>query len=148
MKENIEHIKEATIDNICRCYPKANRKVIEFICNFNWHGKNSSDEVEIIRKQFRAGYCFYFANILKIAFGRGEVCWCAPYGHICWVDDDGFPYDIEGVCDSDCDYFIPVSYMGDTILDFMHIPNKVFNASEDDIKRIIDAYKRDIVNNK
>ena len=144
MNENIDYNNtEVVIDNICRCYPNANREVIEFICNFAYHDK-SPDDVEIIRKQFRCGYCFYFANILKIAFNRGEVCWCAPYGHICWVDEDGIPYDIEGVCESDCDYYIPISYLGDAVLDFMHIPNKTFNASEEDIQRIIKAYEHDI----
>lgn len=55
---------------------------------------------EIIWQTFTAGYCYYFAVMLKDAFQRGEICWCAPYGHICWVDDNGVPYDISGVCDS------------------------------------------------
>ena len=116
--------------------------VIEFISNFRNHN-NTIESEENIRTLFRAGYCYYFAVMLKEAFNRGEICWCAPFGHICWVDDDGTPYDIEGVCYSDCDYYIPVSYIKEGLDDFKRVPGKAFNASQEYINNAIDRYKND-----
>lgn len=42
-------------------------------------------------------------------FGRGEVCWAAPFGHFIWLDNET-PYDIEGVYYGESLYFIPESY--------------------------------------
>lgn len=75
----------------------ADKQVLSFIDDFREDDKS-------IRQKFCAGYCYYFAVMLKDAFHRGEICWCAPLGHICWVDDNGVPYDIDGVCDSDCNF--------------------------------------------
>lgn len=75
----------------------ADKDVISFIEGF-------LGDHEIIWQTFTAGYCYYFAVMLKDAFQRGEIRWCAPYGHICWVDDNGVPYDISGVCDSECGF--------------------------------------------
>ena len=87
----------------------ADKDVISFIEGF-------LGDHEIIWQTFTAGYCYYFAVMLKDAFQRGEICWCAPYGHICWVDDNGVPYDISGVCDSECDFYIPVRYIPEGLL--------------------------------
>lgn len=124
-------------------YPNADKDVLKFITDFNYHTTINNDEREVLRKQFRCGYCYYFAVILKEAFNRGTICWCAPFGHICWMDDDGIPYDIEGVNESDCDYYILVSYIKEGLADFMHVPNKVFNASEEYIQDAIERYKKD-----
>ena len=78
--------------------------------------------------------------MLKTAFNRGEICWAAPFGHIVWVDDDGIPYDVEGVNDSECDYYIPISFLGDAIFDFMHVEGKEYSATDDDLDRIIKEY--------
>ena len=140
--------REKMKENIFKFHPNANQEVINFILNFNWHNGESSIMQETIRRQFRAGYCYYFAEILKLAFQRGTVCWCAPYSHICWMDEDGIPYDIEGVCESDCEYYIPISYIEDGILDFMHIPDKEFNATREYINQAIEKCKQDILSEK
>ena len=83
-----------------RYYSDANETVLEFIAEFSNRGSPDvrvEDSYEAIRSTFRAGYCYYFAHMLKLAFGRGCVCWAAPFSHIVWVDTDGMPYDIEGV---------------------------------------------------
>lgn len=122
----------------------ANKDVLKFILDFNWKDDSrTANDQEIIRSQFMSGYCYYFAVILKTAFNRGEVCWCAPFSHICWVDTDGTPYDIEGVCSSSCDYYIPVSYISEGIADFMHVPGRNFGASEEYIYNAIEKYKKD-----
>ena len=115
------------------------QEVLEFIDNF----KNHSGIPYEIERLFRSGYCYYFAYILKNAFNRGEVCWCAPLGHIVWMDTDGVPYDIEGINNSECLEYIPIKYMGDAINDFKRT-DKSFNASENDIIQIIKNYYEDI----
>lgn len=93
-------------------YPdkKPDKTVIQFITDAitSVDRKNSDD---VLYDFFHAGYCYYFALMLKEAFGRGQICWCAPYGHICWQDENGVGYDIGGICDSECDFYIPVSYI-------------------------------------
>lgn len=117
------------------------QEVLDFINNF----KNHSSVPYYIERLFRSGYCYYFAEILKSAFNRGELCWCAPLGHIIWMDIDGIPYDIEGINQSDCLAYIPIKYMGDAINDFKRT-DKCFNASKNDIIEIMQKYYKD--NNK
>lgn len=124
--------------------PNANKDVLMFIADFLYHNGSDAENQENIRKLFHAGYCFYFANMLQIAFGRGEIVWCAPYGHIAWQDIDGQVYDVEGVSINEAEYFIPVSYMGDAIKDFMHVRKESFSASREDIQKIIHRYLSDI----
>lgn len=118
------------------------KTVIQFINNFLNLQTHSSEDIETLRKTFMDGYCYYFAHMLKAAFDDGEVCWCAPYGHFVWVCND-VAYDIEGVYVSDCLYYIPEKYLGEAILDFKRIPGKEFNASKEDIEKIIDSYLND-----
>lgn len=75
--------------------------------------------------------------ILHIAFKRGEVCWAAPYGHIVWVDDDGIPYDISGVDDSDTNDYIPEFMMESTVKDFRHVPGVVNNTTDQKIAQMV-----------
>ena len=82
--------------------------------------------------------------MLKLAFNRGEVCWAAPFGHFVWKDENDVCYDIEGVTISEADYFIPVSYIGDGIKDFLHIRDVFYNASQEDISRWMNNYLKDI----
>lgn len=123
------------------CNYKGSEDVLIFIKNFLEHGNDGKSE-NILKTQFNEGYCYYFAVILKVAFNRGKVCWCAPYGHICWVDDDGTPYDIYGICISEAEHFIPVSYLGECLNDFLHI-NKDHCSTEEELQDIINRYLND-----
>ena len=127
-------------------YPdkKRDKTVIQFITDAitSVDRKNSND---VLYDFFHAGYCYYFALMLKEAFGRGQICWCAPYGHICWQDENGVGYDIGGICDSECDFYIPVTYIKEGLLDFLHIPGKVFNASQEYIDNAIEMFKKDLI---
>ena len=123
---------------------KTDETVLAFIGNItNYHYPNILKQ-DAVYELFSSGYCYYFALMLKDAFQRGEICWCAPYGHICWMDDNGHPYDINGTCDSECDYFIPVSYIKDGLTDFKHVPGEVFDASEEYIQNAIQRFERDL----
>lgn len=122
---------------------KTDEKVLDFIEKISSYHRDPQKQ-DAVCELFSSGYCYYFAMILKEAFGRGEVCWCAPYGHICWVDDNGHPYDIYGTCDSECTYYIPVSYIKEGLADFKHIPGESFDASEEYIQNAIDCYRREL----
>ncbi len=126
-------------------HPDADKIVLEFIADFLYHGAPHillEQSSESIRSTFRDGYCFYFANMLQTAFQRGTICWAAPFGHIVWLDDNNIPYDIEGVNESECEAYIPISFLGESIKDFKHIPNETFNASDEYIQNIIKQYKQ------
>ena len=128
--------------NWIRHWNVGDKDVLEFIDTFMSNVANVNEQ-EVLRKTFRAGYCYYFAHMLKKAFGRGKVCWAAPFGHMVWVDTDGTPYDVEGVYYGEAQWFIPESYLGDCIWDFMHVPNKTYNATQKDLDSIIEKYKKD-----
>lgn len=123
---------------------EANEIVLRFIFEFLLHASKTMEDVEIVRSLFRAGYCYYFAQILNDAFNdQGEICWCAPYGHICWVDNNGVPYDIEGICTSEAVYYIPIGYLENSIMDFKRIPGRGYNASKTEVINIIRNYEDD-----
>ena len=144
--ENKEYRKKNFIQNHLSFCPNADESVLTFIADFLNHGVpgiSLADSNESIRRTFRAGYCYYFAVMLKTAFERGEVCWAAPFGHIVWVDDNNIPYDIEGVYESEYEYLIPVSYLGESLNDFKHIANLSFNASKEFLDSIVERYLKD-----
>ena len=110
-------------------YQKFNKDVVTFIADILYDGRNKDGS---IRSFFRAGYCYYFAAMLKDAFGRGTLCVAEPYGHIVWMDEDGCAYDIEGPylpADHECEGFTNVVFYGDAIYDFMHVPGKEYHGS-------------------
>ena len=141
-----EELTENFIKENLKYCPTANEQVLRFIADFLYHGVqevNITVSAESIRSTFRAGYCYYFAHMLREAFNRGTVCWAAPYGHIVWVDTDGNSYDIEGVNFSDCQYYIPCSYIGGHVDDFKRVPGVTFNASREFLESIIKKYEED-----
>jgi hypothetical protein len=122
-------------------------EVLEFIDRFCLNQvstKLNSDPTEVIRLQFRAGYCFHFAHMLKLTFNRGEVCWAAPFSHIVWVDGNEIPYDIEGVYTGDYDYLIPLTYIEKLYPEFTIGYTHRYGVLKDE--EIITEYKiRDII---
>lgn len=123
-----------------------NKNVITFISEIAYHGGEQGEDV--IHDLFRAGYCYWFANMLKMAFGRGRLCMTYPFGHIVWEDEDGLAYDIEGAYlldEHECEELIPMDFFGDIAYDFMHIPNKEYHASKSfhewaDFMKMTDTY--------
>lgn len=134
---------ETWLERVKTRHPKANETVLRFIFDFvnSQTSINNNDATtspaDIIYNQFANGYCYYFAQMLQIAFKRGEICWAAPLGHIVWVDDNNVAYDISGCNESECQYYIPIDMLGDMIKDFTHIPGDVYNASEQEIASVI-----------
>lgn len=127
--------------------PNADSIVLEFIGDFLYRGSPDvliEDSVESVRSTFRAGYCYYFAEMLKLAFNRGCVCWAAPFSHIVWCDINGVAYDIEGVYFGEADYLIPVEYIKDSLWSFKHIPNETGIIRDTDF--IIKEFEQDLNN--
>lgn len=121
------------------CGLKASEDVANFISKFiNYTG--FVDDLGLLQTIFTNGYCYYFAVMLKAAFERGEVCLCYPYGHICWVDDDGVPYDIYGICISEADHFIPVKFLSKHLNNFKHNGDEIVNLSEEEKQDILKRY--------
>lgn len=144
--KTVEDVKNGFINDQLKWNEKASAKVISFIADFRFVGltvDSALDRAEIIREQFRNGYCYYFAHILKVAFNNGEVCWAAPFGHFVWKYNNEI-YDIEGVYYGEAELFIPETFMGDSVKDFKHVRGEVFNATKHDIDRFIDEYKQSL----
>lgn len=115
-------------ENDSRFKNKVNMNVIKFIddvANFPDRDGTVNDSIDHL---FCAGYCYYFANMLKMAFG-GRVCWVEGRGHIVWADCDedctldelqsAVVYDITGVY-MDYERLWPIGYLGDSVVNYMH----------------------------
>lgn len=104
--------------------PNANEEVLRFIGNFLFHGVPEvplETSCESIRSTFRAGYCYYFAIMLRAAFQRGKICHAYPFSHIVWLDDNDIPYDVEGVYFGEAEKFVPIELLEDDIEGFKHV---------------------------
>lgn len=144
IKQREEWTNKFISDNL-KFYPDANKDVLEFIANFLYHGVPEVPleiSAETIRSTFRAGYCYHFACMLKQMFGRGCVCWTAPFSHMVWMDIDGTPYDIEGIHSGENEYYIPEDYLKYSIWSFQHVPGVTGTVRDAD--KIIKEYKDDL----
>lgn len=136
-KENF--IKENKLRN-----KHANQIVLAFIADFALSSGNEKEmhaRQAVLHQTFRHGYCYYFAHMLKMAFGRGEVCLAASEDHFVWKDEKGVKYDIDGVYTGDSTLFIPESYLGNTVNAFMHVNGVYVDTTDQEICRIIEDYK-------
>ena len=148
IRQREEYTKKFVEDNL-EFYPDASKDVLRFIADFLYHGVPEielKDSAESIRSTFRAGYCYYFALMLQEAFGRGCLCWPAPFSHIVWMDTDGTPYDIEGVHSGENEYYIPICYIEESIWSFKHVPGQDGTIRSAD--EIISEYKNDLLSGK
>ena len=105
-----------------------------------------TEAYRLFHRHFRSGYCWHFAHLLKATFDRGEVCWCAPFGHMVWVDIDGTPYDIEGVYHGEAMYFIPEKYSVGHLDEFRHLAGMntpVNAATKAELIAIVKQYCKD-----
>lgn len=120
---SITWTKNRWIKHTCKKFPSARRDVITFIANILYHSEQIPLNIDVICNLFGNGYCYYFALMLKDAFG-GEIRWHKKYGHIVWYDENEICYDIAGVF---TDYrdgdIVPLSELGDDLKDFKHLPN-------------------------
>lgn len=131
MGEILDFYKEHKVDGI-------NMNVIRFIDEVSSFPDRDGIPGEHIDHLFCAGYCYYFAHMLEMAFG-GKVCWIQDRGHIAWADCDkdctleqlqnAIVYDITGIVD-DYERVWPIEYLGNTIVNYMH-NGKELHLSQD-----------------
>lgn len=116
-------------------------EVSEFCNRFIRTACDCGVEWDALRNLYMAGYCYYFAMMLKAAFNRGEVYITAPYGHVVWRDIDDRYYDIEGEYIGDAEAMIPVTDPLCSIKDFKHLSEKDhLGASKEQIEFLIKKY--------
>ena len=127
----LDFYKEHKVDGI-------NMNVIRFIDDVSSFPDQDGIPGDHIDHLFCAGYCYYFAHMLEMAFG-GKVCWIQDRGHIGWADCDkdctleqlqnAIVYDITGIAD-DYERVWPIEYLGNAIVDYMH-NGKEFHLNQD-----------------
>lgn len=104
-------------------YKNVNMQVLEFIAEITFFSNLDGTSDGCIDHLFLNGYCYYFAQILNTAFFGGTICWSVDRGHIVWLDgidlQNDIAYDITGVYE-DYEEIRPVSYLGTTLIDFLH----------------------------
>lgn len=133
---------EEIVKSIQTQIPDVNITILKFIHDILNHCEPESEQNEGVYKLFASGYCYYFAKILQTAFPGGTIVWCAPYGHIAYRYQNVI-YDAHYVYDGEAVLFIPVNNMGDTIQDFLHIPNIAHNTTQEEITQMILQAKQD-----
>lgn len=132
--------KEEWLKSQLEHYPKARKDVLEFIWEFITPTSFPSETgQEVLASQFAAGYCYYFALILKDAFG-GEMMWVKGRSHIIWHDiENDELYDSYGVYQLDISSDgsgepVPLSFLEGNLESFKH------RGHDADIKNEIEAY--------
>lgn len=129
-------------------------KVMNFIDDFrSLFGFFNDEQSDAVAALFSRGYCYYFAIILKEAFGRGEICMTSDDRHIVWVDKN-IAYDINGIwaifpkTANNGNFFkgklIPISMLPNYIDSFKHVvpgTTKKGMAERNAVQKIIDAQK-------
>lgn len=115
-----------------------------FCRTFSRYASGDEPAEEAPRLLFEAGYCWHFAHMLQNVFGRGEVCWAAPFSHFVWMDEDGTAYDAGGFYDGEGFWFIPESELADDLLDgFRHVPGKPGReATKEELVRVMKQFCR------
>ena len=127
-------LKETWLESQKKLYPEADETVLGFIAGVRFRCGEQGEE--IVRTLFRAGYCWYFAHMLQMAFRRGIVCFAYFEGHFVWLDgedeDADIAYDIDGV-NRDWEHLVPEELLKNGIRDFTHVPGEKSGMSEIDI---------------
>lgn len=118
------------VDKQLEKYPKARRDALTFISATNQYSEGTSVDNGFrspIEKLFSSGFCYYFAIMLRDAFGGKIVQKFHDdlYPHVFWMDENEVLYDIYGVYD-DCNAkeCVPIEEMDEeSLVEFRHIPN-------------------------
>ena len=108
-----DYISKNIESNRIKC-PDANVDILLWIFRFTSKIENSDYTLHTV---FLNGYCYYFAHMLKHAFGVGRVMFNANQ-HFVYVYDD-IPYDVKGV-NLECEFLIPEEDLGDAVNPYKH----------------------------
>jgi hypothetical protein len=139
--KSIKQLKEEWIQALVKVEPRTDREVLKFIAGIRYHAGEKCEDA--YHSLFMSGYCYYFALMLKDAFGRGELCYLWDEGHIVWKDENGIAYDYDGGFVTKENLLVPIRYFGDGMYDFRHIPGKSCNASREFIDKCYEKFLQD-----
>lgn len=118
-------------------YKNVNMKVLQFINEITFFPNLDCNSDGCIDHLFSNGYCYYFAQILNTAFQGGTICWSVDRGHIVWLDgtdlQNDIAYDITDVYE-DYEELHPVSYLGTTLVDFLH-NNEKWKSNDEEFEK-------------
>lgn len=118
-------------------YKNVNMKVLQFINEITFFPNLDCNSDGCIDHLFSNGYCYYFAQILNTAFQGGTICWSVNRGHIVWLDgtdlQNDIAYDITDVYE-DYEELRPVSYLGTTLVDFLH-NNEKWKSNDEEFEK-------------
>lgn len=116
-------------------------KVLSFIGGMHDKGTYDSED-DFLYNVFENGYCYYFAQILNLAFpSLGKVVWIRNYGHIVWQSlSTGICYDISGIyTDYEEDDLVDIDRLGNLLTDFLHT-NKEYHCCQSDFTTWCEKY--------
>ena len=129
-------------NNKCKFKNLLSKDVLNFIADIAF---KPNCDAESTRLLFRTGYCYYFAVMLKDAFNRGKVCAAYPISHFVWVDDNGIPYDIEGIYEGSAEDYIPIEYFNiEDYLGFKQLKDNDSVCSRERLDEIYRNYLNDL----
>lgn len=118
-------------------YKNVNMKVLQFINEITFFPNLDCNSDGCIDHLFSNGYCYYFAQILNTAFQGGTICWSVDRVHIVWLDgtdlQNDIAYDITDVYE-DYEELRPVSYLGTTLVDFLH-NNEKWKSNDEEFEK-------------
>lgn len=134
--------KEDWVNTNLKQFSDSRKDVLEFIYNIvNKFSYINLESCETIENLFACGYCYYFALMLKDAFG-GKVCWHYGHGHIVWVDETDIAYDIHGVfTDYNEGELIPIDKVDKRIIERFRHRGHDRDISNAELKPIIEKCK-------
>ena len=93
--------KKEWLLNQYRNEPQADEEVLRFIANFVFHENGKTGKgMEAVKNLFSEDYCWHFAHMLKIVFGRGQIYCTGNEHHFVWRDTKTagiILYDINGI---------------------------------------------------
>lgn len=116
-------------------------KVLSFIAGM--HDKATENvEDDSLYNVFENGYCYYFAQILNLAFpSLGEIFWIRNRGHIVWQSlSTGICYDISGIyTDYEENDLVEINKLGHLVVDFLHT-NKKYHCWHSDFNAWCEKY--------
>ena len=98
------------------------KKVLSFIGGMHDKATDCVEE-DSLYNVFENGYCYYFAQILNLAFPKmGEVFWIRNRGHFVWKSNlSNICYDISGIyIDYEDGDLIEIERIGALLKDFKH----------------------------
>lgn len=101
----------------------------------------------ILALQFKGGFCFQFAHMMKASLRRGQVVWLCPFSHWGWQDENGNVYDLCGFIKPKCYmYAIPEDMILDNEVLWTYLHTKHYDSynqpTEEQYMEVVERYEK------